>query len=93
MDKVRLNAFVNIILILLILILGFSGIVMGHFLPEKQDLQVGGGLDESLFLRMTRDGWAEIHDNLGEIVLFFIIVHLVLHLYYIRNLPRLIKRR
>lgn len=92
MKKRSLNAFVNIILIILILSLGFSGITLGHILPGVSSIQDNKELlNNTYFMGMTRDGWAEIHDNLGEVILILIIVHLILHLAYIKKLPRLIR--
>ncbi len=93
MEKIKLNALVDIILIVFFFILAFSGLTLGHIFPKVSIFQDSRELlKDYFFLGITRDYWAEIHDNLGEIILFFIIIHLILHLSNIKNLPKLIKR-
>lgn len=92
MNKVKINALVNILLFFVFLISCFSGIVLWLVLPSGQGFQGGrGALLGSVFWELTRQNWKDIHNYSSLVLIFLVLIHLILRWNYIKNLPKLIK--
>ena len=83
----KINIYTNIANFFAGLVSLFSSIVVWQILPGK----FRGGVEENLFWDMTRHNWSDIHIYSSLIFFGLIIVHLILHWYWIKNLPELIK--
>ena len=90
--KNKINIFVNIANLLAGLVSLFSGIVIWTILSSGQGFRGGRGeLDINSFLGLERYYWTDIHIIFSLIFVGLIIIHLVLHWYWIKNLPKMIK--
>ena len=70
----------------------FSGIVAWKILPEGQSFRGGRGeLGVNLLLGLERHNWMEINTAFSLIFVVLIIIHLVLHWHWIKNLPKMIR--
>lgn len=90
--KKKINIFVNIANLFAGLVSLFSGIVVWIVLPCGQGFRGGrANLDINLFLGLEHHSWLSIHIIFSLIFVGLIIVHLILHWYWIKNLPKMIK--
>jgi len=77
--NVKFNAVVNILSLLFFIISAFSGFVLMFLFPPG-----GGGLT---FLGFVRHKWINIHTQSSVIFILLVVVHLMLHWNYFKNLP------
>ena len=90
MKKARLNAFVDIIALILLIPTMFSGAVTLWILPSGGfGFRGGTGLtQDALFWGLNRQEWREIHDFAGIIFFLIMALHLLLHWKYFRNIHK-----
>jgi len=90
--KKKINIFVNIANLFAGLVSLFSGIIIWIILPSGQGFRGGrGDLGINLFLGLERHNWISIHTIFSLVFIGLIVVHLILHWYWIKNLPKIIK--
>jgi len=90
--KKKINIFVNIASLFAGLVSLLSGVVIWILLPSGQGFRGGrGDLDINLFLGLERNYWMNIHIIFSLIFIGLIVIHLILHWYWIKNLPKMIK--
>jgi len=90
--KKKINVFVNIANIFVGLVSLFSGVIIWLIIPSGQGFDRGRGeLDVNLFLGLERHNWMNIHTIFSLVFVGLIIIHLILHWYWIKNLPKIIK--
>jgi len=90
--KKKINTFVNIANLFAGAVSLFSGIIVWLILPSGQGFRGGrGDSDINLFLGLERYNWLDIHTISSLIFVGLIIVHLILHWYWIKNLPKIVK--
>jgi hypothetical protein len=90
MKKARLNAFVDLIALILLIPTMLSGAVTLWILPSGgSGFRGGAGLTEdALFWGLNRQEWREIHDFVGLIFFLVMALHLLLHWRYFRNIHK-----
>jgi hypothetical protein len=90
--KKKINIFINIANLFAGLISLFSGVIIWIIFSSGQGFRGGrGDLDINLFLGLERHNWVDIHTISSLIFIGLIITHLILHWYWIKNLPKIIK--
>ena len=83
----KINTIVNIFGFVSMLTSFFSGVILWKILPQGQGFQGGRGeLDVNLFLGLTRYNWTDIHTVCSLIFIGVIVVHLILHWHWFKNL-------
>jgi hypothetical protein len=88
----KINTVVNIANFFAALVSLVSGIVIWKILPSGQGFRGGRGeLDANLFWGFARHDWVNLHTISSLIFVGLVIVHLALHWYWIKNLPKMIK--
>jgi hypothetical protein len=88
----KINTYVNIANFLAAIVSLFSGIVIWKILPSGQGFRGGRGeLESNLFWGIARHDWMDIHTVSSLIFVGLVILHLILHWYWIKNLPKIIK--
>jgi len=89
MKKAKLNLIIDILMFLAFLGTAFSGIVFNFILSISG---FRGGRTVAMrtsFLGLDRVWWKNTHTYTGLIMVGFVIVHLILHLSYIKNIKKL----
>lgn len=81
MKRVQINAIVDICALICFIPSLVSGVVLYFVLPT------GGRWSPVDFAGITRAGWLNIHDLWSFAFAALLIIHLVLHLGFIRNIP------
>jgi preprotein translocase subunit SecG len=91
MRKRQINAIIDIALLLSFFVIALSTIVLFFFLPSG-----GGGLsfvhagtgatNLRVFLGVTRGDWVNLHNIAGLVFMVLMVVHIVLHIPYYRNI-------
>ena len=88
--KIKINAFINILNFLVFLIISVSGLILWLVLPGGRGFRGLMGLEQNnIFLGLKRDCWKTLHNYSGLILMLLVLVHLVLHWPYIKNLPKI----
>ncbi|KQC03162.1 MAG: hypothetical protein APR53_01570 [Methanoculleus sp. SDB] len=92
-SRAKQNAVVDICALVAFIPSTVSGLVLFLLLPAG-GYQGGRNLlyAESV-LGVTRSGWIDIHDYSSLIFVVFLILHLLLHWRYFKNLPRIFRVR
>lgn len=80
--KLTLNAAVDLIMLITLIPNLISGIVLYAILPEG--VRFGG---RALFMGLSRNGWMDLHNHAGFLLVALIVLHLLLHWRYFRALP------
>lgn len=92
MSRIKLNALIDLLLIIFLITSIFSGIVLWQILPSGQGYRGGRGeLLETYFLGFSRHYWVDIHNYLSWIFVFLMLIHLLLHYDYLKNLFKIIQ--
>ncbi|CCQ37458.1 uncharacterized protein Nmlp_3328 [Natronomonas moolapensis 8.8.11] len=84
-DRSRMCAYVNIVLLISFLAVVASSVVIWVVLPA-------GGLHGATFLGIRRGPWTDVHLVSGAVMAAFVVVHLTLHVDYFRALPAIVHR-
>lgn len=84
MKRVAVNALVDICMVITFIPSLFSGLVLYFFLPSGQ----GRGGSGVTWMGITRSDWVLYHDIASFAFAVLLIVHLLLHLAYFRNIRR-----
>ncbi len=94
MSRNRVNAVVDIFMFVFFVVCAYSGYVLQFLLVGGMGYRDGRGCAE-LFQHMgiTRYYWVNIHIWTGWIFFTLIILHLVLHLGWIKRIPSFFRRR
>jgi hypothetical protein len=88
----KANMIVNIISFFVAIASFFSGVVLWNVLPSSEGFRGGRGeAVNNLFFGFDRHSWVDIHNVSSLIFIGLIIIHLILHWYWIKNLPKFIK--
>lgn len=87
MKKIKLNAWINILMVIVFIPIAVSGVVL------KYDLPKGSKRAGEAFWGLIRHDWLTMHDITSLIFTILIITHLLLHLKWIQCLPKLIKNQ
>lgn len=91
-DMKKISIIINIANFLAAVVSVFSGIIIWKVLSSGQGFRGGrGDLGSDLFLGFFRHNWMDIHTVSSLIFIVLIIIHLVLHWCWIKNLPKFIK--
>ena len=92
MKKTKLNIFVDIVAFLAFLVSLISGLVLWQVLPSGEGFQGGRGeLTEKIFLGMERHDWLEIHDISSLLFAVIVLLHIILHWNWIKNIPKMLR--
>lgn len=83
MKKIKINAINNILIFISFVLIAISGLVLKFELPQKNR---GAGL----FWGWQQHDWLAVHDITGLVFTILIIVHLLLHVKWIRALPQIL---
>lgn len=73
MNKSKLNYIINFLTLVSFVITAVSGVALKAMPGGVRQ----GGLQE--FFWIQKNIWAEIHDRVGILLIFFVLIHLVLH--------------
>ncbi|MBW2969318.1 DUF4405 domain-containing protein [Candidatus Woesearchaeota archaeon] len=76
MNKVKINAWINIFLFLSGAVVAFSGFAL---------------LGKSILSFIARDSWKAVHNFAGIIFLVFVLIHLTMHWTWLKNIFKIIK--
>ena len=82
MKKARLNIIVNLISLLSLIIVSISGFVLLIIFSR------GGA---TFFLNLSRFQWLRMHDVSSILFIILMLVHIILHWSWFKNLPKLWK--
>ena len=94
MKKIQLNAFVDIVAFVAVLISLVSGIVLWQALPHGSGFRGGRGfLAPQLFWGLDRSAWTDLHYISSLAFGILVIYHLVLHWGWIKCLPGIFGRK
>lgn len=90
MTKTKINALINILMFITFFILAFSGFSLlllprGGFYDGR-----GLGFGKTLF-SLSRHEYLILHNFFGIILVFLVLIHLIFHLSYIKNLKTILK--
>ena len=83
MKKLQINLIIDLLTLISAIITFISGFILWFVVPK--------GSRTNLFLGILRGSWINIHNYAGLIFVILIIIHLILHRYFIKNFPRLMK--
>ncbi|PKL60641.1 MAG: hypothetical protein CVV33_01630 [Methanomicrobiales archaeon HGW-Methanomicrobiales-4] len=83
MKRYTVNAMIDLAALILFFPSLITGIVLYVFLPSG-----GGGGGHRTFLDISRDQWLTVHNHSSLIFAALVIIHLVLHWKYFRNINR-----
>lgn len=83
MKKIKINYFIDILMIFLFLIVAGSGIVLYFFLPSGE--RRAGWRS---FLGIPRHSFSDIHELAGLLFLFLLLIHIILHLKWIVEMTK-----
>ncbi|HRY60073.1 MAG TPA: DUF4405 domain-containing protein [Patescibacteria group bacterium] len=93
MKKIKINALVDIFAFVAGLIVAKSGLVLWFILPSGSGGGFqggkGGGVEKSFFF-LSRHEWQTIHNWVGLILIILILLHLILHWSYIKNINKIL---
>ena len=93
MKKVKLNGINNCIIIMMFVVLAVTGFVIGNIVPDSHELIAGNIFsDGRSFLSLNHVQWSQIHDTVSDAFLVFIIIHIIFHITYIKNLSKILFR-
>jgi hypothetical protein len=84
-DRSKLCAYVNILLLISFLAVVASSVVIWVVLPA-------GGLRGATFLGIRRGPWTDVHLVSGAVMAVLVVVHLTLHVDYLKTLPAIVRR-
>jgi hypothetical protein len=95
MQKIKINALANLLTLLSFLFSFFSGIVLLKILPSGSGFQGGRNLffEENYFLSLNKHQWTDIHNITSLIFSALILIHLILHLPWIKSFPKIFLRK
>jgi len=82
MKQIKINMWINVISFLVLIFVIVSSIA----LLLKGDLRTA-----NVFLGLNRQAWTGIHSISGIFLIILILVHLILHKSWIKQLPKIIK--
>jgi len=89
-----LNAFINIASALSLLCVAISGLILFFFLPSGEGFRGGRNLAfRTNFWALSKHSWVNIHNIAGIILIILILIHLIMHWQWIKNMPKLFKER
>lgn len=92
-SKNKLNIIVDILNFFVGLISFVSGFVVWKFLPLGYGFRGGRGIltNNYSFWGLSRYNWIQIHSVSSLIFFVLIILHLILHWSWLKNLPKILK--
>jgi len=90
--KRKINLIINIVSFLIFSFSAFSGFVLWKILPSGGGFQGGRGIvGNNVFLSLFRNGWSDLHIYVNLIFVSLVLIHLILHWTWIKNIPKMIK--
>ncbi|MDD2730973.1 MAG: DUF4405 domain-containing protein [Candidatus Portnoybacteria bacterium] len=92
--KTKINLIIDISAFVCFLVSGFAGIILWQILPSGNGFR-GGRSDsvEDLFWGLYRHQWNDVHIYSGLILVALVLLHLILHWNWIKNIPKLFKTK
>jgi len=88
--KNKINIIVDVFAFICFLVSGFAGIILWQVLPSGNGFRGGRGeLEENLFWGFARHQWNDVHTYAGLIFIVLVLLHLILHWGWIKNVPKL----
>jgi hypothetical protein len=95
MKKIKINAFANLLILLIFLLSFFSGIVLFKILPSGNDFQGDRNFffEKNYFLSLSKHQWTDLHNITSLIFSGLILIHLILHLPWIKSFPKIFLRK
>ncbi|MCK4781405.1 DUF4405 domain-containing protein [Candidatus Parcubacteria bacterium] len=92
--KRKLNLIINIISFFVFLFSAFSGLILWKIFPSGSGFRGGRGITEdNIFLGLFRREWSDIHIYTSLIFAALVIIHLILHWSWIKNIPKIIRQK
>jgi len=85
MNKIKINMWVNLISLLVFIPVAVSGVVLFWIIPK------GNSRIDDIFLGLSRHTWTNLHNYFGLIFLALILIHIILHIYWFKCVPKLMK--
>jgi len=73
MNRAKLNYLVDFFMFVSFLITAITGLILKFFLPS------GKRSGQNEFLSIIKGDWELVHDWIGILMIFLIIIHIVLH--------------
>jgi len=83
MDKVKINYFIDILLVISFIVVAITSLILFFFLPSGVR-QAG----YHTFLGMTKHTWSEIHSISGFSMLALSLVHIILHFKWLTTMSK-----
>jgi len=91
MQKIKLNAIINLLGFVIFLISSFSGVVLWKIFPSGTGFQGGRNLIPFEFFGFFKYEWSNIHIISSLIFVAIVFIHLILHWSWIKNMPSILK--
>ncbi|MEA3430903.1 MAG: DUF4405 domain-containing protein [Nanoarchaeota archaeon] len=82
MNKLKINIMVDIIMFIIFIPVAISSFVL-HFADSPGRTEVLG---------LTLHSWSKMHTLTGFIFIGLMVIHLALHWYIIKNIPKILKQ-
>jgi len=82
----KINALIDILLFILFIPTAVSSFILYFYLPS------GGGKVASEIWGLTRHNWTEIHYYIGFAFIALMVIHLLFHWKWIKNLNKILRR-
>ncbi len=91
--KIKTNIYTNILSFIALLILAITGFILWFVIPKGNLYQGGRNTDNTnIILGLDRHDWVNIHNYVSLIFVILMLIHLILHWSWIKNLPKLFKQ-
>ena len=92
MNKVKVNAIVDIIMFAVFVPCVYSAFVLKFVLTINRMMGANTPTGSLMHLGLKRWQWRSMHDITGWIFIVLVIIHLLLHLRWIMSIPKFFKK-
>ena len=91
MRRSKINAVVDVIALLVFVFSTFSGVVIWQVLPSGSGYRGGRSPTSLDFLGFARHDWMDIHNISSLMFVVLVVIHLVLHWNWFKNLMKTLR--
>ncbi|MFA5745952.1 MAG: DUF4405 domain-containing protein [archaeon] len=88
MDKIKINYFIDVLLIISFIVVAITSLVIFFFLPSGVR-QAG----YQTFLGLTKHSWGNIHTISGFAMIILSLIHLILHFKWLTTMSKTIFKK